>query len=328
MNKTCIAIVGLGRWGRNHIRTFANLNDCEVKFLWDLSPQAIAAQLRAWPALRAADSLDQILADPQVQAVVVATSARSHYAIAGAVLQAGKDVFIEKPMTLDVAQGEELCALAERNGRLIQVGHLMLFHPAVTYLKSLIDSGELGEIYYVYCQRLNLGLVRTDENSLWSLAPHDLSLVNYLLSASPVSLKATGGCYLQKEIEDVIFITLVYPGGRIAHVHVSWLDPHKIRRLTIVGSRKMVVFDDMETTEKIRIYDKGISRLEYENFGELLSVRSGDIHIPSVPNTEPLKVQAQHFLDCVRGRRRPLVDGQCGLAVVRALTEAGRELNG
>jgi predicted dehydrogenase len=175
---------------------------------------------------------------------------------------------------------------------------------------------------------LNLGVVRSDENALWSLAPHDLSMANFFFGGEPVSLKAVGGTYLQKKIEDVIFLTMNYPGGHIAHVHVSWLDPRKVRRLTIVGSKKMAVFDDMETAEKIRIYDKGVSRLDYENFGELLSIRSGDINIPSIPNAEPLKLQGQHFLECVRTRRQPLADGRNGLAVVRVLSEAGKELYG
>lgn len=328
MNRVCIAIVGLGGWGRNHLRTFANLQDCRIKYIYDLSPQAIEAQLSAWPALRAAISLEEILVDPEVRAVVIATSARSHYEIARQALLAGKDVFIEKPMTLEVAESEELCRMAEERGLLIQVGHLMIFHPAVRYLKEIIDRGDLGDLYYIYCQRLNLGVVRSDENALWSLAPHDLSMANFIFGDEPVALKAVGGTYLQKKIEDVIFMTLTYPDGRLAHVHVSWLDPRKVRQLTIVGSKKMAVFDDMEAAEKVRIYDKGVSRMEYENFGELLSIRTGDIHIPSIPNAEPLKLQAQHFLECIRSRRRPLACGADGLAVVRMLSAAGRELNG
>lgn len=328
MDKIGIAVIGLGGWGRNHIRTFIGLHDCAIHYVHDLSARAVETQLELYPALRAAASLDQILEDPAVRAVIIATTAAAHYDLARRALLAGKDVFIEKPMTLEVSESEELCALAEAGGRLIQVGHLMLFHPAVNYLKEIIDRGELGDIYYIYCQRLNLGVVRSDENALWSLAPHDLSMANYIFGGEPVSLKAVGGTYLQNKIEDVVFLTLTYPDGHIAHVHVSWLDPRKVRQLTIVGSKKMAVFDDMEAAEKIRIYDKGVSRLDYENFGELLSIRSGDIHIPSIPNTEPLRLQAQHFLECVRTRRRPLADGRSGLAVVRLLSEADKELNG
>ncbi|HOE95883.1 MAG TPA: Gfo/Idh/MocA family oxidoreductase [Candidatus Sumerlaeota bacterium] len=326
MTKTPIAIVGLGKWGRNHVRVFAALPDCQVRWLFDLNDRAVAEQLALYPHLRAATSFDQILSDPAVQAIVIATTAGSHYQLAREALLAGKDVFVEKPMTLDLAEGEELCAIAAERGRLIQVGHLLLFHPAVDYIKGLIDRNDLGEIYYIYSQRLNLGVVRNDENALLSLAPHDISLINYLLGAAPIAAQAAGGCYLQDRIEDVIFVTLTYPQRKLAHIHVSWLDPHKTRRLTIVGSRKMAVFDDTETTEKVRIYDKGVLRQEYENYGELLAVRTGDILIPNIPNTEPLKLQAQHFLECVRDRTPPRVDGRMGLEVVRVLAEASRRL--
>jgi predicted dehydrogenase len=326
----CLAIVGLGNWGRNHVRTFASLAECRVKHLFDANRQTLDAMLRAYSHLRGAESLEEIWNDPQVQAVVIATTAASHFELAHDALRAGKDVLVEKPMTLRAEDAEELCRIAADNGRILQVGHLLLFHPAVRYLKGLIDGGDLGQVHYIYSQRLNLGVVRSDENSLWSLAPHDISLINYLVGAAPVQVKATGGCYLQKAIEDVIFLNLTYPDGRIAHVHVSWLDPHKVRRLTIVGSRKMAVFDDMATTEKVRIYDKGVSRLDYENFGELLSVRTGDILIPSIPNTEPLKLQAQHFIQSVRERlppaQAPANDGYHGLEVVRTLEQSAGQL--
>jgi predicted dehydrogenase len=327
MNRIVVAVVGLGNWGRNHVRALAGLRDCRVKYVYDLDAEAIEAQREIYPAIEAARDFDQVVGDEEIQALVISTSSNAHFDLARRALEAGKDVFVEKPMASTVEECETLISLAEHRRCVLQVGHLMLFHPAVQYLKELIDRGGLGEVYYVYCQRLNLGVVRSDENSLWSLAPHDLSLANYLLGAAPSAVHATGGCYLQKGIEDVIFVTLTYPGGRIAHIHVSWLDPHKIRRVTIVGSEKMAMFDDMEATEKVRIYDKGVQRPQYENYGEALSIRMGDIYIPNIPNTEPLKVQAQHFLACVRERRRPLADGREGLAVVRALTEATRGLN-
>jgi predicted dehydrogenase len=326
MEPVCMAIVGLGNWGRNHVRAFAGLADCRVKYVFDANRKAVDNILHAYPHLKGAESLDQIWNDPQIQGVVIATTAATHYELARAAILAGKDALVEKPMTLRGEDAEELCGLAGDKGRRLQVGHLLLFHPAVQYLKGLIDRGDLGDVHYIYSQRLNLGVVRSDENSLWSLAPHDISLINFLFESAPDLVKATGGCYLQKEIEDVIFLNLTYPDGRIAHVHVSWLDPHKVRRLTIVGSRKMAVFDDMQTTEKVRIYDKGVSRLEYENFGELLSVRTGDILIPSIPNSEPLKLQAQHFIESVRNQSPPLVDGRHGLDIVRILEQAGRQL--
>jgi predicted dehydrogenase len=326
MQPVCVALVGLGMWGRNHVRVYSQSNDCEVKYIYDVDAAALRDQLASYPRLRGAASYEQILDDAQVRALVISTPARTHYELARSAIEAGKDVFIEKPMTMKVEEGEELCRLAEERGRLIQVGHLLLYHPAVRYLKQQIDAGALGEVYYLYAQRVNLGVVRSEENALWSLAPHDVSLANYLLNATPTQLKAAGGCYLQEGIEDVVFLNLTYPEGKIASIHAAWLDPHKIRRLTIVGSQKMAVFDDTSAGEKVRIYDKGVSRVEYGDFGEVLAVRTGDVFIPSIPSTEPLKLQALQFLESVRTRRTPLADGLQGLAVVRVLVEASGEL--
>ena len=241
---------------------------------------------------------------------------------------AGKDVFIEKPMVLDLEQGENLVNLADCAGLLIQTGHLLLFHPVVTYLKSLIHGGELGTLHYIYTQRLNLGTIRTEENALWSLAPHDISLANYLFDAEPIAISSEGGRFLQESIEDVVFLHLQYPNNRLAHIHVSWLDPHKTRRVTLVGSRKMAVFDDRDPSEKLRIYDKGVAGEGYETFRESFCVRIGDIVIPNIPNAEPLRLQAEHFLSCVATRSQPLVGGREGLSVVKTLQEADRLLKG
>ncbi len=318
-----VAVVGLGDWGHNHVRTLTGLPDCKVEYIHDQNEAKVRKQLAQKPSLRVADSLDVILDDSAVDAVVVATTAPSHYEVARRVLESGKDVLIEKPMTLEVDHAELLCNLATEKDQLVQVGHLLLFHPAVQRLKRLIDNGDLGEVHYIYSQRLNLGVIRKDENALWSLAPHDFSLINYLFDSVPHSMNASGGSYLQKDIGDVFFVTMHYPGGQIGHSHVSWLDPHKVRRLTVVGSRKMALFDDMSRTEKVRIYDKGIEAPDYENYGEVLQIRTGDIHSPALDNAEPLKLQAQHFLECIRERRNPIVDGRAGLAVVRMLDMAG-----
>lgn len=320
------ALVGLGMWGCNHVRVYRGLADCDLRYIYDVDAKALGGQIANYPSLRGAESYDQILEDPAVQALVISTPAATHYDLSRRAIEAGKDVFIEKPMTLKADEGEALCKLAEAKGRLIQVGHLLLYHPAVQYLKKLIDDGALGEVHYLYSQRLNLGVVRSEENALWSLAPHDISLANHLLGAAPIQLRASGGCYLQKGIEDVIFLNLTYPQGRVAHIHVSWLDPHKVRRLTIVGSRKMAVFDDAAATEKVRIYDKGVSRAEYGDFGEVLAVRTGDVLIPSLPGAEPLKLQAQAFLKSVRDRTPPLADCRQGLEVVRSLEIASRDM--
>ena len=218
-------------------------------------------------------------------------------------------------------------ALAAEHQRILMVGHLLLYHPAVRYLKDLVQRGELGDPYYVTSQRLNLGKVRRDENALWSFAPHDLSVILHLLGAEPIDVAARGSAFLQPGVDDVVFLHLRFPQGRMAHVHVSWLDPHKTRKFTVVGSRKMAVFDDMEASEKIRIYDKGVERAgEIVSYSEALTVRSGDITIPRVDLQEPLRLECLHFLECVRERKAPLSDGASGLAVVRVLAAAQTSL--
>jgi predicted dehydrogenase len=259
-----------------------------------------------------------------VSAVVVATQAPSHFEVAEATLRAGRDVFVEKPLCLSGDQAATLCDLAQRGGRILMVGHLLLYHPAVERLKGLIDDGELGDVLYVYAQRVNLGVVRRDENAWWSLAPHDISVANYLLGASPVAVSATGSSYLQSErgIEDVVFATLHYPGGRMAHVHVSWLDPHKTRKLTVVGNRKMAVFDDASPDQKLAVFDKGVEPPATLTYEEGVRIRTGDILIPALRMAEPLRRECMAFLEAVRSRKPPVADGPSGLHVVRAL-EAG-----
>ncbi|GAJ04551.1 unnamed protein product, partial [marine sediment metagenome] len=222
---------------------------------------------------------------------------------------------------------EELIRLAEEGGRILMVGHIMEYHPASLRLKEYLDKEELGRIYYLYASRVNLGKVRDIENALWSFAPHDLSLMMFLLDKAPLSVSATGACYLQPGVEDVVFVSLTFEEQIMAHIHVSWLDPHKSRRLTIVGSKKMVVFDDAASSEKIWLYDKGVeSQLDYNTYGEYLSLRTGDIIIPKLESVEPLKTECQHFLDCVRERKKPRSDGLDGLRVLRVLDAAQESL--
>jgi predicted dehydrogenase len=264
--------------------------------------------------------------DPEVQGAVVSASAASHYPLARTLLEAGKDVYVEKPLALEVAHAEELVRLARERSRILMVGHLLLYHPAVRYVKDLIARGDLGEVYYIYSQRVNLGKVRSDENALWSFAPHDLSVILHLLDLEPVDVVARGSAFLQSEVEDVVFVDLRFPNGRIAHVHVSWLDPHKLRKFTVVGSRKMVVFDDMEASEKVKIYDKGVEQGRIVSYGESLTVRSGDIVIPKISLQEPLAIECRHFVECVRDRKPPLTPGEDGLRVVRVLAAAQASL--
>jgi len=260
-----------------------------------------------------------------VDAVVIATKAATHFELAAKALEAGKHVFVEKPLCLAAREADQLVALAEKNGRKLMVGHLLLYHPCVDRLKEMVTRRELGGVHYMYTQRMNLGVVRQDENAWWSLAPHDVSVVCYLFGAEPVAVSAFGQCYLQKGVEDVVFGTLRFADGRIAHIHVSWLDPHKIRKMTIVGTQRMVTFDDMDASEKIRIYDKGADvPVGYENFARAITIRSGDILIPRVAANEPLQIEAQHFVDGVLDGKPIRTDGRDGVRVVKVL-EAGAE---
>ncbi|NQT53234.1 Gfo/Idh/MocA family oxidoreductase [bacterium] len=257
-----MAVVGAGNWGRNVVRNYAQLRTAHLKYCCDLDTARLDALRPAHPDTEFTTDLDQVLADPDLQAVGIAASAPSHHPLGLRALQAGKHTYIEKPLALSTAQAAELVAEARKQGVRLMVGHLLLYHPAVTLLKQLVDAGELGDILYIYAQRLNLGVVRRDENALWSLAPHDISVALYLFGDLPTSASARGASYLQpdKGVEDVVFANVTFPGGRMLNLHVSWLDPHKTRRITVVGSRKMAVFDDAESTEKLRVYDKGVEK--------------------------------------------------------------------
>jgi predicted dehydrogenase len=229
-------------------------------------------------------------------------------------------------MATTAADAEDLVRVAEAHGRQLMVGHLLEYHPAVRKVKELIDAGDLGRIYYVYSNRLNLGKVRPDENALWSLGPHDISVINYLTGEEPEEVTARGECYLQNGVEDVVFGYINYPSGMIGHLHVSWLDPHKTRKITVVGSEKMAVFDDMDADRKVTIYDKSAVVPQYQSYGEYVTLRFGDIHIPHLVNDEPLKLEVEHFVECVRDGCRPLSDGRDGLNVVRVLEAMERSL--
>ena len=323
-----IGVVGTGDWGANLVRNFASLPEARLVALCDTDPKHLARTAARYPGARAVADVAEIAGDPAVRAVVVSASAVSHYPVARAMIEAGKDVFVEKPLALQVDQAEALVRLARERERVLMVGHLLLYHPGVRYLKELVRSGDLGDVLYIYSQRVNLGKVRRDENALWSFAPHDLSVILHLLEVEPLDVVARGSAFLQGKVEDVVFVDLRFPGGRIAHVHVSWLDPHKLRKFTVVGSRKMVVFDDMEASEKIKIYDKGVDRGgEVVSYGDSLTVRSGDILIPRISLQEPLTLECRHFLECVRDRRTPLTDGADGLRVVKVLAAAQASLD-
>lgn len=319
------AVAGCGYWGKNLVRNFAGLSDLRV--CCDASQDILARIQKAHPAVEVTENYDQVLARQDVDAVVLATPAPTHAELAIAALEKGKHVFVEKPLALSTADAEATVRAADAAGRILMVGHLLVYHPAVNYIKEMADSGELGEVYYLYSQRVNLGKVRSDENALWSLAPHDIAVALYLLDEEPEEVHATGQGFLQGGIEDVTFVTLRFGSGRVAHIHVSWLDPHKERRLTVVGSRRMVVFDDMEPQEKIRVYDKGVEqagtdRAHYETYAELLQLRQGDIVIPRIQAGEPLATECAEFLRAVETGIPPRSDGRDGLRVVKALEAA------
>jgi predicted dehydrogenase len=318
-----IAVAGIGGWGKNLARNFAELTEANLRYVCDLDSGRLAQARRQYPDAQATPDFDVPLKDPEVEAVVIATSAPTHYALCKAALEAGKDVYVEKPFVLKSGDAVELVRIARERSRILMVGHLLEYHPVVERLRQMIVQNELGRVYYIYSQRLNLGTVRHDENALWNFAPHDISSILYMLGRKPTDVSARGQSYLQRGIEDVVFMTLNFGDEAMAHVHVSWLDPHKTRRITLVGSQKMAVFDDGEATEKLRIYDKGAHvNTDYNSFAEYVGLRFGDITMPYIKSAEPLRLECLHFLDCVRRRVQPRSDGLDGLAVVRVLEAA------
>ena len=322
-----VAVIGVGGWGLNLARNYYEIPTARLKYICDLDQEKLDKVEHKYPGSLMTTSYGDVLGDQGLSAVVVATTAASHYELTKAALEADKDVYVEKPFVLRVDQAEELTALARDRRRILMVGHLLVYHPVILKLKELIWSGELGEIYYVYSQRLNLGTVREDENALWNFAPHDISSILFLLDKEPVDVTARGESYLRAGTEDVVFLSLSFDDRLMANIHVSWLDPHKVRKLTIVGSKKMAVFDDLESTEKLRIYDKGADiRTEYETYAEYVGLRVGDITIPYVKVREPLRDECLHFLECIEQRKRPRSDGADGLRIVKVLEAADLSL--
>ncbi|MCE5249254.1 Gfo/Idh/MocA family oxidoreductase [bacterium] len=322
-----VGIIGSGYWGKNLVRTFNELKSARLKYVADVSPAVLNSVSQTFPDIRVTERYEAVLEDKEVQAVVIGAPAGLHYEIARKALLADKHVFVEKPIALQVDHARELMELAGRKNLKLMVGHLLLYHPCIAMIKQYINNGEIGDLYYLYSQRLNLGKVRNDENALLSFAPHDISVALYLMEMEPVSVSACGKCYLQDGIEDVVFLTMNFPNNKIANVHVSWLDPHKVRRTTIVGSRQMIVFDDMEPREKIKIYDKGVQKSgEYGSYGEFLSLRDGNIFLPAVKMAEPLKIECEHFITCIENDTKPLTDGENGLIVTKVLDAGQRSL--
>ncbi|HEY4348007.1 MAG TPA: Gfo/Idh/MocA family oxidoreductase [Gaiellaceae bacterium] len=317
-----VAQVGLGRWGQNLVRNIDVLAD--LVWICDADETLREQFAKRFPNSLATGSFEEVLADPELEAVVVATPVPTHYKLAKQALEAGKHVFVEKPPAMRAAEMEELVELAEARGKILMPGHLLLYHPGVRKLKELIDSGDLGDVLCVYANRQNLGVIRKDENALWSLGVHDISVVLKLVGEEPSECWARGNAFLNPGVEDVVFCFLRFPSGKIAHLHLSWLDPHKMRKLTVVGRDKMAVFDDMELERKVTIYDKWPEQ-PTQTYGEW-QTRTGDILSPKISSDEPLRLELSHFMRLVREGGTG-VEGRDGLAVVRVLEQLQNSLD-
>jgi len=323
-----IAVVGCGYWGKNLVRNFAELGALHT--VCDSSHEVLSRFEALYPNVNRETNLEAVLASEAVKGVVIALPVALHYSVAKQALLAGKDVFVEKPFASNSSEGGELVELSEERKLILMVGHLMLYHPAVDVLKRHIQSGDLGEIYYLYSTRVNLGQVRSDESALWRLTPHDISLFLYLLGTYPEVVSAQGISYVQPHVEDVVFVTLRFPENVLAHIHASWLDPHKIRQLTVVGSKKMAVFDDMDPQHKLKIYDQGVVD-DYDTASSpsgTLALRSEGIFFPRVDLTEPLSLECRHFVNCIESRSQPLSNGKQGLDVVRIVERIEEAMKG
>jgi predicted dehydrogenase len=318
-----IGVIGAGHWGPNLIRNLHDRTRSEVLWVADRDARRLDHVRARFPGVEVTADVARVLADPRVGAVVVATPTGTHAELARAAILAGKDVLVEKPLCADASEGEELCALAEREGRVLMVGHVFLYNGGVRRVKQYLADGELGRVYYISMVRTNLGPIRVDVNAAWDLASHDVSIASYWLDAAPVKVSAVGGAWINAGVEDAVFATLHYPGEVLVNLHASWLNPRKNRDITVVGDRRMLTLDDMNLQEPIRIFDKGVAGDQREFVDSYAAfrtaLREGDILSPRVGLGEPLKAECDHFVECVVRRARPITDGRQGLGVVRAL---------
>lgn len=327
---TSLAILGAGHWGGNLIRAFSQAAGSGLRLVADLDEKRLAKVRGSYPGVETTTDPASAIRRADVDAIVVATPAGDHFATAKAALEAGKHVLVEKPLALTSAECRDLIATAAARKRTLMVGHTFLYNAAVRKLRDLVASGEIGDVRYLYGSRLNLGTIRRDVDALWNFAPHDVSIAMYVLGAAPERVAARGFSYLQADVADVSFLTLFFPRGVVAQIHVSWLDPHKDRKMTVVGSKKMVVYDDVHPDAKIVIYDKGVDREVSEDVGSYgefqLLLRSGDVSTPQIKFDEPLRVEAAHFLESIAQGTKPLTDGENGLHVVEILEAAHRSM--
>lgn len=321
-----VAAVGCGYWGPNVIRNLSEIRGFDLRWVCDADPARLDPVAMRYPSAQATTSIDDVFADSDVEAIYLATPVSTHYELTRRALDLGKHVLIEKPLATTIQQAEELAELAAARGLTLLVGHTFVFSPPVRTVKQLIDSGVIGPIYYVETTRVNLGLFQKDVSVLWDLGPHDLSILMYWLGEVPVHVSARGRSYLGEALEDVAFLTLEFPSGILAQLQISWLSPTKLRRTSIVGRQKMIVYDDLEPVEKVKIFDRGVDH-QPASFGEFqLTYRSGDILSPRVDTTEPLKVECEHFLECIRTGRTPDASPQSAVDVVRVIQAAERSL--
>lgn len=321
-----LGLIGYGYWGPNLARNFHQLPEAWLVACADADASRLAEASRLYPIQQTAADARELIENPTLDALVIATPARSHFALVSQALEAGKHVLVEKPLALTSADASALVEIARKNKRVLMVGHTFEYNPAVWKIQELLDAGALGELFYVYSNRVNLGRLQTDINALWSIAPHDVSILLALLKTMPLDVSAHGATYLHPGIEDVVFALLNFPNHIVGHIHASWLDPSKTRQMTFVGSEKMIVYDDVDPEAKLKIYDKGVYK-RGDAFGEFqLRVRSGDLYIPKIDLTEPLKYECAHFLECIRDNKTPRTDGENGLRVVRVLEAAQKSL--
>jgi len=319
-----VGVIGAGYWGPNIVRNLYEAPGAEAAAVADLSQDRLDAISKRFPALRVTTDYRELIDDPSIDAICVVTPVGTHRKLAEEAFAAGKHVFVEKPLAKTVSDAEAIVRASERAGKTLMVGHTFVYNPAVAVVKGILDSGGIGKVHYLDSQRVNLGLHQFDINVLWDLGPHDVSIALYWLDEEPEWVQCTGACFVQPNIEDVVFLMIGFPSGAIAHAHLSWLAPSKLRTTIVIGSKKMVVYDDNQAVEKVKIYDQGVDKLESDELRR--SYRAGDIHSPRVPMTEALQVEMRHFIECVRDGKKPRSDGEAGLMVVRVLELAMRSL--
>jgi predicted dehydrogenase len=326
-NQLNIAVIGCGYWGGNYVRVFTEMPETTVVAVCDQLPQNLEKIRKRFTGIRLTTSLDEVLSMDEVDAVVIATNATTHHAIARQCIEAGKHILLEKPMTTVASEAEDLMSLAEARGITLMIGHIYLYNSCIRAIKSYIDEARIGHPYYLYTRRTNLGPIRYDVNALWDLAPHDISIMNFLLGSTPEWVSAVGLKALRSGYEDVGFIALGYPNDIIGHIHVSWADPDKVREVVVVGSESRIVFNDLNPLEPVRIFEKGVVISEPLSYGEHhFSIRDGSIISPNISVSEPLKEQCYHFLSCVSDGATPLTDGLNGLEVVRVMEAVGHSI--